>query len=586
MCKQRKTFITLFIGFIATLACALVSMLGVSVRADYAGEYVYVSQTHFSFEAAYNNASFYQIQIEYVGDEPWQCGGYHSYQTANVAVTTDDEDVLYISSIDEYGSKTSIKLNFHVVDKDGKIGYKKAQPTKITIPAGTVLLSGCGNGCAGIQFITEFSLYKLSEFEWTTEQPIQSYGVQMTTENTAFGWNNERQCLTAQITVPYMANTGNVYETNFETYDGEVVAEQTDDTKVTLYYGDTQVLQETDDFASFTIPVGTFISEALAVQVTLAGALTFHKYVDGSWSVQKYICVRETVDGVTSEQKLSTDGIYVLPNPECPSEKCFIGWENGSTLIATGTEIVLAECSAPVFACEAVYVEYNLIKGASVRLDSSLSSSGIRFGAVLHTDGSSKFVPYLIGIGVIVMPTDMIGEKPFTLENYNGVGEAKYFYTPKEQISFEKNAFTLYGSIIKVLEQNYNRAFSARAYLRIQQGENIVYVWDEHIQSSSVYEVAQKAYQDNIDKDEKTILECYLNNVLDICHTSVDTTLIGPVVDKSATLVSCVIDRGVVTVTIQTDKEQFPCVSYNGTRIKNANQTYEDGRLYIQFQEI
>lgn len=586
MYTQKRKGIYIIFCVLVMLICVLLGAFGVPVSADATEKYVSVSQSDFTFKGAYNTGTWYQIEVEYTGEEMWQCGAFHGYNITDIAVQTDDEDVLYISSVEENGSSTLLKFNIRIADKNGKIGYKNAKPTKLTISAGTILLSNCNNGYAGISFITDFSLYKLSDTEWTTEQPIQAYGVELNENNVSFGWDIEKECLSATVSVPYTGIVGTEYVTNFDGYAGTVVAKQTEATEVTLYYKDTETLQTTENFASFTIPVGTFISETLAVQVTLAGTLTFHKYVDGSWNVQKYICVRETVNGVTTEQKLSADGTYTLPNPACPSEKSFIGWENGSTLIASGTKIVLAECSAPVFACEAVYVQYNLIKGASVRLDSSLHSSGIRFGAVLQTDGADKFAPYVEGIGVIVMPTDMIGEKPFTLENYNGVGEAKYFYTPKEQILLDKDTFTLYGSIVKVLEQNYNRAFSARAYLRVQQGENTVYVWDEYIQSSSVYEVAQKAYQDNIKQDDKTILECYLNNVLDISRTATDTTLLGPVVNKPATLVSCIVDCGVVTVTLQTDKECFPCVSYNGTRIKNANQTYADGQLYIQFQEV
>lgn len=586
MYRQKRCIITLFLCFILSLICALAVTLGAPVRVDALDEYVYVSQADFSFEAVYSSASFYQIQIDYVGDKPWQCGGYHSYQTTNLEVTTDDEDVLYFASIEEYGNPRSIMLSFRLADKDGKIGYKNAQPTKLTIAKDTVFLLSCANGYAGIQFITDFSLYKIGKTEWTTEQPIQSYGVQMSTENTSFGWNDEKECLTAEITVPYTASAGNTYDTDFETYEGEIIAEQTEGAKVTLYYADTKILQETQDFASFTLPNGTFISQTLAVQVTLAGELTFHKYVDGTWDIQKYICVRETVRGETVEKKMLHTQTYTLPLPEYDTDTNFIGWENGDRLFASATEFALKDCSTPVFASEAVFVKYNLIKGASVRLDSSLNSSGIRFGAVLETDGMESYAPYLVGFGVIVMPTDMLNEKPFTLENYGGEGEAKYFYALKEDTSFDNATFTLYGSIVKVLEKNYNREFSARAYLRVQQGDTVVYVWDEHIQSSSVYEVAQKAYADNIKEEYKTILEAYLNGVLDISNTQSGAQIIGPVANKPATLLSCMVEARVVTLVLETQKERFACISYNGVRIKNANQTYQEGKLYIQFQEV
>lgn len=584
MYKQKRNVITLFLCFIVTLACALLTVFCVPVRAD--SGYVVVSQADFTFSIVNSNKTLYQIALEYKGDTTLHCGGFSAYDTANLVIKTDDADELRSVFIEEYFEPNTIMLSFRLADEQGSIGFKTAKPTKLTIPAGTILTSGCTRGCAGIKFITDFSLYKLSETEWTTEQPMQSYGVEMSVENTSFAWNNEKECLTAQIAVPYTASAGNVYEACFEKYDGEIIAEQTDSSAVTLYFEDTKALQETDGFASFTLPNGTFISQTLAVQVTLAGELTFHKYVDGTWATQKYICVCETAHGERVDRKLLVSETYTLPMPEYTSDLSFIGWENGERLFASGTSFVLSDCSTPVFSFEAVFVKYNLIKGASVRLDSSLSSSGIRFGAVLDTDGADKYAPYLVGFGVIVMPTDMLNDKPFTLENYSGAGEAKYFYVPKEQARFDKPTFTLYGSIVKVLEKNYNRAFSARAYLRVQQGDTIVYVWDEHMQSSSVYEIAQKAYADNIKQEDKKILEAYLNGVLDISNTQSGAQIIGPVISKPATLISCTVDSQVVTLIVETDKESFPCISYNGIRIKNVNQTYQEGKLYIQFQEV
>jgi hypothetical protein len=53
-----------------------------------------------------------------------------------------------------------------------------------------------------------------------------------------------------------------------------------------------------------------------------------------------------------------------------------------------------------------------------------------------------------------------------------------------------------------------------------------------------------------------------------------------------AKLLSCVVNGGVVTMALQTERESFACLTYNGVRVKNANQFYENGVLTIQFQEV
>ena len=572
---KRIAFILLFV-----LAACFVCISAVFGKADQA--FLSVTAKDFSVTSTSARGSYYYITLVYNGDALPQ-SDYGTYQNANVILSTDDEDTLKLAALSGGGTNTSITL------KISNAEYTASAPQVITIPAKTEFLSPSGyvGAYVGIRFDEAFSLYKSGD-SWTTEKPVQSYSVMLNPDNVAVAWSEIERCLIATVNVPYATESAVEYAGSpvitADYYTGlPFVRHQAGEEKIEIVLPDSNDLQTAETFVSINISGCMLESERLAVKLTLNGSITFHKYTDGTWSTERYICVKESVEDTQIERKVLCYESYVFTEPQSIENKLFIGWEANGRLYGAGELYELSEHPSPIFEISAAYLSYALIQGASVRLDTALSSSGIRFGATLGKTESEAYGEYLLGVGIIVMPSNLLGAKPFIWQNYNGAGEAKNYYALKEAVTFINGDFHLYASIVRVLERNYNRSFSARAYALVRQGENSVYVWDSHIQTSSINEVAEKAYQDDLPDWQKKILKTYLNSVLSISCDGANATLDSEI-GNEITLLAFERSDTIVTVTIKTDKETLPCLTYNGERIKTFTYVYADGEATVTFE--
>jgi hypothetical protein len=214
-----------------------------------------------------------------------------------------------------------------------------------------------------------------------------------------------------------------------------------------------------------------------------------------------------------------------------------------------------------------------------------MSSSGIRFTAVLNA--VDELPTYITGLGVIVMPQDLMGKADFTLENYSGDGEAKNFFAQRADISAAAdNTFEFRATIISVLEPNYNRTFAARAYLTVQtRAGDLQYIWCDGIEKRSVYQVATLAAVDKeLSGQQMSIVQTYLNKVVNITYDGNTAKLVSvattPVIKR---IISVSKENETITLKLETSETDFPALTMNGIRIKDYSVQAVENGLTITF---
>ena len=265
----------------------------------------------------------------------------------------------------------------------------------------------------------------------------------------------------------------------------------------------------------------------------------------------------------------------------------YAGWTFQGELTQAGETVKIASYTKRTIETEAVFLGYDSIEGASIRYDQTLDGSGIRFGAKLLMEDFKAYGEHIQGVGMIVMPGDLLGAEEFTLANYDAEGQAKNFFAASEKIVSAGEYFTFYAVIAKVLQSNYNRVFFARAYVLMENGE---YIWTTKVEYRSVYEVATAIMEEhkekaNLETWQTTILEEYLNGVANVTYENGTTQLVSSALSPVITAAEAVENENVVTLTLTTQKTSFAAITYNGKRVKNATQSYADGILTITFDK-
>lgn len=158
--------------------------------------------------------------------------------------------------------------------------------------------------------------------------------------------------------------------------------------------------------------------------------------------------------------------------------------------------------------------------GAAVRMD---NPTGIRFNGQFRKtliDGlKTTYGEDKVKIGMLIVPTDYLEDNDveFTisaLEACNDITAPKYVKIDAERILDDGYFYSVNCALAPVNEGNYDRSFSARAYVEVN-GEIYAYSdFDLTDNSRSVADVAYDAYHDFIDPSEKEADEdTYVNEV-------------------------------------------------------------------------
>ena len=139
-----------------------------------------------------------------------------------------------------------------------------------------------------------------------------------------------------------------------------------------------------------------------------------------------------------------------------------------------------------------------LLDGASVRFS---DPSGIRFTAVLSKAYLDSFGGDNVTFGIIIAPTDYVTTAgAFTIDALEtlDVTGLKYVIIEAEKYlndSANDESYLYTGALVELQKGNYNRDFSAIAYVLV---DGVYYYsdYDESYNARSIAEVAEKAYKD------------------------------------------------------------------------------------------
>lgn len=159
------------------------------------------------------------------------------------------------------------------------------------------------------------------------------------------------------------------------------------------------------------------------------------------------------------------------------------------------------------------YAGNKLVTGAAVRMD---DPTGLRFtGRVnkAYVDGlKTQYGADNVDLGMLITPTDYLTNNGlnFTkadLDACTAITGAKYLEIDAETIRTEGDEYVINCAIVNVLEANYDRAFSAILYIKVNNGTTTTYTYyaySEANNSRSIAEVSEAAYYDLADAQDKT----------------------------------------------------------------------------------
>ncbi len=602
---QKKKFSTFCIAVLLILLTPLILFIGNVFQKNYAvaeNAYLEISAGEFEVNSKVDNEEYCIIYAEYTGDADLPQGLYRPYATKNVDVQTNLGVSAVLEKIQAQGNTKNVAFHFlKTVDEDTKTGVDDAV-TKLIIPDGTQFDAHAdySSTYAGIVFKGN-TVFERDGDTWKSvvesESTPTGSSVPLNGGDTVrIAWNENLQSLEATIALPYTAEeavtyTGEVvYSVSGIEYSDTVTAQQNaGEAVLTLIFENSQVLRAGTGI-SITLSESTLTSEAFG-ELKLTGEITFYGYSDGEWLTEEYLEIRKTVDEETTVEKLSIDTtVYEFPQATHKAGHSFLGWIYENAIYRAGDEMTISQ-NTKFLIIEARYLAYSLLDGASVRYGVNAADSGLRFSAILERLSFEENAEFIRTIGIILMPTDQIVEgKEFTLSNYNGdvaVGQA---YQNKADISFNASGiFKLNVAIVKMLDGNYNRAFSARAYTIVEYASGADYVWENKIESRSIYEVASNALQDEnkesvFTSDQITLLQSYVNSIADISFDGTSVTIISVAQTPVITAASVSINEdGVVTIVVTTTATRFFGVIYNGVRIRGSGQITGEGTVTLSF---
>lgn len=273
-----------------------------------------------------------------------------------------------------------------------------------------------------------------------------------------------------------------------------------------------------------------------------------------------------------------------LPVYASVGTRIFIGWEIGGALYKGGAV-------APVTGlAQAIWVDYALEKGASIRMADTAEESGIRFTATLQESSFNTYADYINSIGVLVLPMELMGEESFTVEHS---AEPVNFYALKEKgYTFADGVMLTRGTIYAVRATNFNRDYAARAYVCVNYADGTTdYAYGEFQEENhvrNIYEVATAAYKTGDGTDvQRTVLVAYASRIVDVTFDGTTVTATAGVIGSAITEIQTQSVAGnVVTISVVTASEQEPLLIVNGMPIRGAqivSKEYANNVFVISF---
>ncbi len=452
--------------------------------------------------------------------------------------------------------------NHYVLSDLAKLGYGKTSPFKDGVE---VLNNSQFNDTALTKeerealseaeyrygYVEPGQAFTLSfDFRFTGALPYDTFNIQLGTEGSVdyggnkyhFGWRiyllrleKASDVITSNFCVEYFSNTssygGNITGSANKVL-GSAALEEGKVYSITIGYrlvdaatGTVEVFTALNAFSRTDTYVlgGDFVKFA-----AYANSLSMNAHIQekGTVTVSDPGEMPENVQDVQKVQFFSDDtmvaeryeGVTVLPdlNPVEYGKAGFVlvGWTTNINTVPDLYPVGYEYSVDKATSLYAVWIRFSLLSGASVR--TVTGSSGIRFTTMVDDTvyNAGVSMNLITEIGTIVAPTEYLTFKDFTHE---GLGAGYYVESVTKKWQEPMGDCKVYtASFINMSYDQYDRAFSARGYMKISYttGEGYIYTaYNQDIHSRSIYEVATLAYEDY--KGVEAI-ESYVGDIADI----------------------------------------------------------------------
>lgn len=200
---------------------------------------------------------------------------------------------------------------------------------------------------------------------------------------------------------------------------------------------------------------------------------------------------------ITEIESYTTAEKVVLPSFTQNVDEVFVGWKqvvgNETYLYRAGKEITLTENTT----FSAVTVDFDMVKGASIRVSDNAADSGIRFACTIDAADYAALGEFAQGFGTMILPTESIAQKDFVMENFDPEKNEILIIEGEKYDNETIPGYTLYtGVMVNIKQANYAKEFSARGYIKIAYTNGDVgYIYTDYNatnNSRSISSVAQK----------------------------------------------------------------------------------------------
>ena len=274
----------------------------------------------------------------------------------------------------------------------------------------------------------------------------------------------------------------------------------------------------------------------------------------------------------------------ILPESESIANRIFLGWELDGKLYKGGEVAPVAGIA------NAVYLDYALEDGASIRMADNADESGIRFTAFLQEESYNAYSAYIHSVGVLVLPLELLGSEEFTV-NHSEI--PVNFYALKEKgYTFTDGVLTTRATIQTVRATNYNRDYAARAYVCVNYADGSTgyaygYFQEEnHVRN--IYEVASAAHKAGEGTEtQRSVLVGYASKIADITFDGSSFTATENTVGSALTSLQTVsIADNIVELVLTSDSDSEPLLIINGESIRSniiLEKAYENNLFTVSF---
>ncbi len=221
---------------------------------------------------------------------------------------------------------------------------------------------------------------------------------------------------------------------------------------------------------------------------------------------------------------------FATEDPTTEAGEVFLGWKDAEGLHATPSSGAMAHNLLRRSEYEEVTIAYDTIDGASVRIDTSGNTSGIRFMTTFDKDEYAAVEQYITERGTLVAVTSALdGSKDFTIANYqdeiNANGNVKKMVNSKGVFDYEAQDGTIYKAYSMAITfedvstDYYTVKYSARGYLVVTYADgSTATIYTDYDADKNSRSIAQTAYNlttvgkaeyDTYTTDQKTIVDTY-----------------------------------------------------------------------------